>query len=123
MLPSLCGPCPEVGVDLLHAQDPVEVAGRPAALQERVADDHVFFWKAIVAEPCYWDSKVSGVCCSGVTALLSRAAQSVISQRPSAAGTPTSAPCACPVHSPAKAVPFSVAKCLVLRLRPGSHAV
>jgi hypothetical protein len=40
-------------------QDPAVVAGRPAALQERVADDHVFFWKALVAEPCYWDSKVS----------------------------------------------------------------
>ena len=24
-----------------------------------MADDHVFFWKAIVAEPCYWDSKAS----------------------------------------------------------------
>ena len=22
-----------------------------------MADDHVFFWKAITAEPCYWDAK------------------------------------------------------------------
>ena len=37
------------------------VAGRPSALHERVADDHVFFWKALVAEPCYWDSKVGAL--------------------------------------------------------------
>ena len=27
------------------------------SLEERVADDHVFFRKAVVAEPCYRDSK------------------------------------------------------------------
>ena len=27
-------------------------------MEERVTDDHVFFWKGIVAEPCYWDSKL-----------------------------------------------------------------
>ena len=23
----------------------------------RVADDHVFFWKGVIAEPCFFDSK------------------------------------------------------------------
>ena len=33
------------------------IGGRRKLPAERVADDHVFFWKAIVAEPCYWDAK------------------------------------------------------------------
>ena len=37
------------------------VAGLPVAKHERVFDDHIFFWKALVAEPCYWDSKVSAL--------------------------------------------------------------
>ena len=36
---------------------PQAVGDRRVPLEERVADDHVFFWKAVVAEPCYWDSK------------------------------------------------------------------
>jgi hypothetical protein len=35
------------------------VFGRPKERHERVAEDHTFFWKALVAEPCYFDAKVS----------------------------------------------------------------
>jgi len=40
-------------------QDSTVVAGRAVEPHEHVADDHVFFWKAVIAEPCYWDSKAS----------------------------------------------------------------
>jgi hypothetical protein len=52
---------PQVSLSCHCAQDLAVVAGVPAALHERVADDHIFFWKALVAEPCYWDSKVSAL--------------------------------------------------------------
>ncbi len=43
----------------MSPQDSPVVAGRTVEPHERVADDHVFFWKAVIAEPCYWDSKAS----------------------------------------------------------------
>ena len=35
--------------------------GRSKERHERVAEDHIFSWKALIAEPCYCGAKVSAL--------------------------------------------------------------